>query len=340
MSVVKGKISSNFTTYAIISQKKPLVYSNLSMSMFLPGKMRLTQQVQYEYRSKKISTLRIELEKSVFTKGYLNIAYQNSPVQKTQSVCIGLRYNFSFAQTLVNTIISNKKTTSQQALRGSLLYDNRSGYFGTSNQTTIGRGGIIVAPFLDMNCNGDWDENEPKVAGLHLRINGGRVVNNEKDSSIRISGLEAYNNYIIELDKNSFDNIAWQIRNKTISVEAEPNNFKFIPVPVVVMGEVNGTVVLKQTNNANGIGRMLINIFNAYTGKLVTRILTESDGYYSFVGLAPGKYTAVLDADQLHKLKMKTDTKLRSFTIKMTVEGDIAEGLDFTIYKQNELFEN
>lgn len=336
LSVMKGRTSTNFTTYAIVSQKKPLVYSNISTSLSLPGKIRLTQQVQYEYRSRNFSMLRTELEKNVFKQGYLNLAYQANLVQKTRQLNIGLRYNFSFAQSLFNTIIGQKQTTTTQNIRGSILYDGQSKYIGTSNQVAVGRAGFIIAPFLDLNCNGERDENEPKVAGLHLRVNGGRVSYNEKDSSIRVTGLEAYNNYFIELDKNSFDNIAWQIRNKTISVEAEPNNFKLIQVPVAVVGEVSGTVLLKNGIDNKGIGRILINIFNAYTGKLITRILTEADGYYSFVGLAPGKYTAAVDTDQLKKLNMTVTMNHKPFQIKMSAEGDIVEGMDFEISKSGE----
>lgn len=333
MSVVKGKLSTNLTTYAIVSDKKPFLYSNLSMSVFLPGKLRLTQQAQYEYRSKNFSMLRLEFEKNVLKKGYLNIAYQNNPIGKTQLISVGLRYNFSFAQTFINTIISNKQTITTQSARGSLLLDAKSGYVGTTDQPSMGRGGIIVEPFLDINCNGEKDEDEPKLEGLNLRINGGRVTDNVKDTSIRITGLEAYNNYFIELDKNSFDNIAWQIRNKTISVEIIPNHFKHIAVPVAVVGEVAGTVSLINNTGSNGIGRIIININNALTGKLVTRILSETDGYYSFVGLAPGKYTAAVDADQLKKLGMNTTVKYKAFSIKKSMDGDIADGLDFEITK-------
>ena len=337
LSAVKGRVSSNLTTFAILSQKKPFVFSNLSMSIYLPAAIRFTPQVQYEYRNKNFSMLKAEVEKNVFKKGYLNVSYQKNLVAKTDLVSIGLRYNFNFAQTFFSASHGNNITTTTQSARGSLLYDGTSNYFGASDQTSLGRGGVIVSPFLDLNCNGERDDDEPKVAGLNLRVNGGRIENNKKDTSIRITGLEAFNNYFIELDKNSFDNIAWQIRNKTIGVDIEPNHFKTIEVPVAVMGEVAGSVILKNNNTSNGIGRIIINITNARTGKTVAKILTEADGYFSFIGLPPGKYKAAIDAAQLQKLNMVIAANNIAFSIKTTREGDIADGLEFIISKLPEI---
>ena len=336
MSVVKGRVSSNLTTYAILSQKKPFVYSNLSMSIYLPAGFRVTPQVQYEYGNKNFSMLKAEVDKNIFKKGYLNVSYQKNLVAKTQVVSVGLRYNFSFAQTFFSASQGNNIITTSQSARGSLLYDNTSNYFGASDQSSLGRGGVVVLPFLDLNCNGERDEDEPKVTGLNLRVNGGRIENNKRDSSIRITGLEAFNNYFIEVDKQSFDNIAWQIRNETISVDIEPNHFKLIEIPVAVMGEVAGSVVLKNNNTSKGIGRIIINISNAKTGKTVAKILTEADGYFSFIGLPPGKYKAAIDEAQLHKLNMVITANNIAFNIKKTKEGDIVDGLEFFISKQSE----
>ena len=69
-------------------------------------------------------------------------------------------------------------------------------------------------------------------------MSGGRVTKNKKDTTVTISGLEAYNDYFIELDKMSFDHVAWQIKKPVIKVTAEPNFYKEIQVPVAVVGEI------------------------------------------------------------------------------------------------------
>jgi hypothetical protein len=181
-------------------------------------------------------------------------------------------------------------------------------------------------PFLDLNNNGKRDAHEPKAAGLKVHVNGGRIERNVKDTSITVTGLEAYNNYFVDLDKNSFDNIGWQIRKPTINVLVEPNHFKLIEVPVAVVGEVSGNVYLKGPNGSQGLGRVIINFYDAKK-KLVARTVTESDGFFSYLGLGAGKYTARIDEDQLMKLGFTSAVKA-SFIITQKVEGDVVEGVD------------
>ena len=335
LSAVFKKFSTNLTTYAVVTDKHPLVYSNMAISLRLPAGFRITPQVQYEYRQGNFSMYRADIEKSFSNKAYLNLTYEKNNITHTSSFAIGLRYNFSFAQTFFNVRQSNHITNTMQSARGSLLYDNSSRYFETNAFNNVGKGVVIILPFLDLNCNGIRDQNEPRVAGLNLRVNGGRIEINKKDTSIRIVCLESYNEYFIELDKNSFDNVAWQMPKPIIKVAVDPNIFKSIEVPIAVVGEVSGYVMLKQTVGSNGLGRVIINIYNADAG-LVTKVLTEPDGFFSYTGLAPGKYTAAVDEAQLLKLKMNVLTHSQSFTIKQNIEGDIEDGLEFILIKNNE----
>jgi hypothetical protein len=332
LSAVVSGVSSNLTTYAIISDKgNPLVYSNLSMTFRLPGGIRFTPQAQYEYREKNFSTIKGEVEKSLFHRGYLNVAYEKSLInEKISSVTIGLRYNLSFAQTFFSAVKSRHIITTTQSARGSLMYDGKTNYLGANSQTNVGKGGIIILPFLDLNCNGRHEPNEPKVEGLKLHINGGgRIEHNAGDTTIRITGLEAYTSYYIELEKNSFDNIAWQIKKPTISVAVDPNLLKLIEVPVAVVGEASGKVSLIGNKGLNALGRIIVNIYN-HDSILVVRMLTESDGFFDFIGLAPGEYTASVDAVQLTKLQMISSPAL-SFKISQNVEGDIVNNLEFIL---------
>ena len=337
LSAVVSRVSANLTTYAVITDRYPLVYSNLATSFHLPAGIRFTPQLQYEYRRKNFSTLRADLEKTISNKGFLNLTYEKNFVTNIQSMAVGLRYNFSFAQTFFNVHQGNGMTSMMQSARGSLLYDNSTGYFGTNNQNNVGRGGVILVPFLDLNCNGKREEYEPAVAGLNLRSNGGRIEHNNKDTTIRIVGLEAYNDYIIELDKNSFDNVAWQIRKPKMQVAVDPNNFKRIEVPVAVVGEVSGSILATGEKEMSGLGRMIVNIYDQ-NSILVARTLTEADGFFSYAGLSPGNYTATVDAAQLTKLRMVVaSSSHESFTIKLSIEGDVQDGLQFVLKKKDGL---
>ena len=143
-----------------------------------------------------------------------------------------------------------------------------------NNRSSVGKGAITLIPFLDVDGNGKRDRGEPRANGLQFRINGGTIVRNDKDTTIRILDLTPYTSYLLELDKNSFDNISWQMHNLTMKVNIDPNQFKTIEVPISVMGEISGTVY----NGSKGQGRILVCFYRS-DASLAARVLSESDGY-------------------------------------------------------------
>ncbi len=328
-SIIAG-INTNLTTSVAYSDPAhKLFYSNLSANFRVVKGIRVTPQIQYEHKQNKLTMLKFEAEKNLFNKGFLNFAYEENLVYKSRSVTLGLRYNFSFAQTSVSVTKRGDITSSVQTARGSLMYNDKSHSFITNSQTNIGKGGLLILPFLDINCNGKRDDGEPRVNGLKVKVNGGILLRNKKDSTVTVTGLEAYTNYYVELDKNSFDNIAWQIKKPVMNIAIEPNHFKLIEVPVSVVGEISGTVYFKNDKGRNGLGRIIINIYSS-EGKLVTKLLSETDGYFNFIGLSPGAYTAEIDAPQLNKLSMTNSGKL-SFNIVPSKDGSLVDGLEFVL---------
>src|SRR5665647_172659 len=320
-------VSTNFTTYGLFTDvTKPYVYSNLSLAFRLPARITLTPQVQYEYNSNKLISARTNFEKPLFKHGYLNMSYEQNFRSNTRSVEVGFRYDLSFAQAGFSVRNTNELTTLVESARGSLLYDRKTRYLGANNRTNVGKGAITLLPFLDVDGNGKRDKGEPRADGLQFRINGGTIIRNDKDTTIRILDLIPYTSYLLELDKNSFDNISWQMHNLTMKVMIDPNQFKNIEVPISVMGEATGTV----SNGNNGQGRILVCVYRP-DGTRAARVMTELDGYYSYLGLKPGKYIVRIDAEQLKNINMVSEPELIPITISHSFDGDIVEGLDFRL---------
>ena len=325
-------ISSNLTTNAFINDPQNIfIYSNLSFTIRLNTSLRITPQIQYEYSTKKLGLLKCEMEKRLFQNGFINASYEHNSRNMESYTSLGIRYNFSFAQTSF-TVQQIKKTISTvQTARGSFMYNDRNNQLIFNNQTSIGKGGIILKAYLDINCNDKRDSNEPMLNNVNIHINGGKLQMN-MDTTISISNLEANNSYNLEMDNSNFDNIAWQIKKKNIAVMIDPNKFKVVDIPVSVVGEVSGTIYLNNLSGNKGLSRVIVNIINE-KGKIVGRTLSESDGYYSLLGLVPGKYTAQIDEEQLTKLKMSTQKDNKTaFTIKANKDGDVVDGRDFVLF--------
>ena len=134
------------------------------------------------------------------------------------------------------------------------------------------------------------------------------------------------------MDPNSLDNISWRLGKKILKISVNPNQLKLVEIPVTIVGEVSGNVFLIEKSGLNGQGRILVCIYNS-RGEMIARSLSESDGYFSYLGLPSGDYTASVDSTQLDKLKMFSTPAKLNFKIRNTEEGDIADGIDFTIEK-------
>ncbi|MCW3120633.1 MAG: Sporulation Domain-Containing Protein [Flavipsychrobacter sp.] len=328
------RVGLNLTSYASVSSASDaFVYSIFSVSFMLPKKIFFTSQAQYNYKQTRVDFMKVTLERNFIGKSFLNLSYQEYFASNNRNLLIGFRYDLSFARINLSALQGNKNTYSRvESASGSFLIDGKTNYINANNRSNVGRGGIVVRPFLDLNCNGIWDKGEPKAPGLKLRINGGRTSYDTRDTTVRIFDLEPYNNYYIELDRNSFDYVSWQIKNKTIKVTITPNNFTEVQVAVSVYGEASGTVTLidKNGKKPKGQGRIVVNIYNDKS-ELVAHTLTESDGFFNYLGLAPGAYTAQLDSVQLHKLHMTATPLSIPLNVRFMKEGDYVDNLDFKL---------
>jgi len=290
---------------------------------------RSTHNIRYDHANKEIANVQLDLEKRVARDGFANFSYQKLSGDIGSIYSVGMRFNFKFAQVGMNARQTRHGLSTYQSASGSIMRDDKLGKTMGSYLSTVGRGGLVVVPFIDVNGNGKKDKGEPKANGLKLTIKGGQIDKNNKDTVIRITGLEAYNDYLVECNKGSFDNIAWRIVKPNIQVTVEPNHFKLIEVPVTVMGEVSGTVTLNKWGETTGIGRMYVNVYKNDT-VLVARTLTEPDGYFSYLGLPPGSYKAAIDTAQMRRLNFCCP-QIHTFSVNSSLEGDIAGGVDFNI---------
>lgn len=330
------RVGTSFTTYAVFAGKDdPFVYSNLGLTFRLPGQLQIMPEVQYAYSNKELLSARCEVGKYLFRNGYLNVIYEKNYRSQINNFQVGFRYDFSFGHIGFSAMRGNKTTTLVESARGSVIHDSKTGYTAVSNRSMIGTGGVVLRAFLDLNGNGRHDNGEPKVQGLRLAINGGRILPNLKDTTISITDMEAYSRQHLDLRRSSFDNISWRISKPVISVVVEPNQIKLIEVPVVVVGEASGHVLLKEENENKGMGRIKVNFYRP-DRSLVATTMTESDGFFSYIGLPPGTYTAQIDPTQLRTLGLASTPASIPVHIGVSNEGAVVDNLRFILERIGE----
>ena len=324
-------VSTNITTNAMFSDiVPPNIFTSFSLGFRFWNGFNFIPQVQYEYMGNRFTSMKFELEKRLFKNGILNLSYEQNFYNSIRNLTVGFRYDFSFAQTGLSVTASNNMVQINQMASGSLLFDVKTKYAGASNRSSVGRGGVVIAPFFDLNNNGRREKDEPRAFGLNLLSNSGVIEKRKSDTTIRILDLEPYTSYYIELDRNSFENIAWKIPKPTISVAIEPNQFKLIEVPITIAGEAGGFVFLHRADGPKGLGRIVVNFFDS-NSKLIARTMTEEDGYFNFLGLPPGSFTVQVDSVQLRKLNYNVTPDAIQFDVLQSLAGDVIDGLNFDL---------
>lgn len=326
-----GGIGVNLTNYALfLPFLNPYLYGDLSLSFKLPLQFIFSPQAQYNYDQAKLILVKGVIEKPIGQLCFINVSCERNLLTQINSIELGMRFNFSFSQASVSVRRSNDDMIMSQSARGSMIYDKNTKSLTVNTHNNVGKGGITLIPFLDMNDNGKRDQGEPKVSGMKPRIRGGIFEYDKSDSSFRALNLTPYVQYLIEAGQNNFETVSWQIKNKLIKVTVDPNNLKLIEIPVSVKGEASGMIYKGDARSKKGIGRIRIN-FYSNDSTLVFSTLSEEDGYFSLLGFAPGSYVARIDQTQLDKLHMAASPSTVSFDIVRSREGGIADGLEFII---------
>lgn len=325
-------INTNLTTYALFNDRMSSgnIYSTLSQSYRLPYRFLFTPQVQFNYDRGEFTNLVLKMERQVFDRGYLNIGFENNFWRKTRTFELGFRYTFNFSQVSTNARLGNDNSSFVQSARGSLFLDDHSGKVSFSDRSNLRKAAVAVIPFLDLNGNGKKDEMEPGVPGLRLMKAKGRQVYNKAQTEIRIFDLEPYVPIVLEIDPNSLDNFAWKVEHPKVQLEPLPNQFNTVYVPVSILGEASGMVYFQDQTGTKGQGRIIVNIKND-KGQQVARVLTEGDGYFSYLGLRPGMYVAEIDQDQLANLNYTASPGTTQFQIQVDEFGDIVDTLEFVL---------
>jgi hypothetical protein len=325
------QLSSNISTYANWVNNNPVYLNTLvALSYRLPKGFIVRPSVQFSISNGDLISYKAEVEKRFSKAGYFSVAYENLTIAKYQGLNLSLKYDFSFAQADATTRFTNHGTITSQGARGSLAFGSGKKHIQASERTSVGRGGISLIPFIDINHNGKYDEGENMVENLSVKINGGKVIYSKKDAIIRIVSLDPFISYNLELSDKNFENIAWRLKNKTYKILIDPNQYKSIEIPIVPVGEVSGMVYLRQDSLTKGLGRIFINIYNN-SGARIAQTLSESDGYFNYLGLDPGEYTARVDSQQLNWLNYTATPTQIHFETRALEDGDIVEGVDFNL---------
>jgi hypothetical protein len=314
---------------------KRFTRSTLAFSVRLKQGIAIRPSAIFNFTERKVVQYNIEIEKRI-KNGFVSLSYQQNPVFKSYSAGINLKYDLRFLRTSLSSFVNNGTVTTTQSAQGSMAFGGANGYSHASKFSSTGKGGISIYPFLDLNENGVFDEGEHLVKLNSVKIASSNVSFSKKDSIIRVAELYSFTNYNLQFNDRDLENISWRFKHHIYKVLIDPNQYKRVDIPVIVMGEANGTVYMNADNILKGTGRILIKFYKNNSTVPVAETLSETDGYAEYLGFTQGEYTARVDSAQLKTLGLSVSPLEIKFTIKATEEGDIARMGNFILKKEEQ----
>jgi len=319
------RINSGFT---LIMSKEAVLSWNTSI--YFKKNWSILQTSMYNISTQRPVSTSIQLQKR-FNKLFFaesNLSYSYS--SKSLQIGVSVFFNFNFMRAGVSTTLRKNEVSSAQTLAGSIHFTSRPNPVFVTSSNSVGRAGIDVLVFLDINHNDKRDENEPLVKNASVAINRGRQIFTENDSIHRFVSLEPYSPYLLTVANNGFPSISWIIEKSTWSVVTSPNQLTKVFIPVKPMGEVEMRISIVRERKNTPANRLIVYILDQ-NNQQVGKGLTEADGSFSYLGLAPGKYQIKFDDKQLKGLGLSSTYQQTTFEVNVSTMGDFVDGIAITL---------
>jgi hypothetical protein len=314
------------------SKNSPQINSNLALSYRLANGLALQTTTLYNHTANNLNIIAINLQKKI-AKININCTFERNLQLKATTFNLSATYALPFSNVGISSSYSHNNLLFSENAQGSVAFGIGDAPLRLGNNSAIGKGGLLLYPFLDLNENGKLDSGEKKVFLSSVKVSGAKAVISKKDSIVRVFDLNAFVNYTAKFVDSDLNNIAWRFKHNTYKILVDPNQYKRVFIPVIPVGEIVGMVYLKKGKSLQGQARINIQIIDE-KGNKVAEVLSEYDGYFTYLGLKPGKYTVRIDPEQLKNLNLTALPKAHQVTIKVLEYGDVIEDLDFTLSKK------
>lgn len=213
-------------------------------------------------------------------------------------------------------------------LRMGLGRDPRQGRVRVQAQGLANQGAVSARAFLDRNGNGILDSGEKGVEAVGFLVNG---ASHPRTTDAR--GVAFLTNLGGELDANlavasaSLEDPLMRPGTPGIRVTPRPGHVAVVDFPLVLFGEVNGTAFLQVDGGSRelpGLGLELV----APDGKVIRRIRTAYDGYYTCPDIPPGQYQMKVPAIEARRFGVAVPPPL---TISIGRDGTVIDGLNLLL---------
>lgn len=280
-----------------------------------------------------IDSFAINADKNIGDSNRINFGVVHHFDTEQTVVTAGLNRNFgSFGLGVSGMFGGRKDYGIGLQLFTAIGWDPRSDRV-VSDWRPMAASGIVAArTFIDDNQNGRFDAGEDPVEGVGFRVNGGsrHPARTNAEGIVLLNRLTPKDYMDIGLDVGTLEDAQLQPAIAGVRLLPRPGKAQEIDFPLVLTGEVDGTVYLVEDGRSRGIGNALVELVND-RGELIGSTRSASDGFYVMPSVKSGQYRLRISPEQTQDLGLTADGEA---TITMPADPDFIAGIDFTLRKR------
>ncbi len=208
----------------------------------------------------------------------------------------------------------------------SVAHDEMFNRWHTQSQSMSGSGAIANKVFVDDNYNNTPEENEKVFTDAILRMN--RVPIRPRDDTTFIAPVGAYEPVNVDVDASTFKDPMLSSSIEGFRVTTRPGDVINLQFPVVSTSEIDGNVkLIDRDGKRHDIPDIVIELQDK-NGKLIKRVMSESDGYFVLTRVLPGEYILTIPSEALEEYKAEL---VNPVNVKVEKTSEFYTGNDITL---------
>lgn len=181
-------------------------------------------------------------------------------------------------------------------VRFGLAYNPATNDLDMFNQRISTTGGVSARVFLDKNGNGIFDGNDQLLENATLKaVQANREALSDKNGVAFIPDLPQGLITDVMIERESLEDPYYIPNYEGVSIRPRPGVVKELDFPIVVAGEMDGTVELRDEDGSKSLARQFKMNLIAPWGEVIQSTATAYDGFYVFIDVPPGIYYLLPD---------------------------------------------
>ncbi len=332
----RGQLAGNFNPELLL---KGLLSTSATYSFGrgrnVPGAVRGTRvrvQGRYNPRRRDLIDVSLQLTRNLGRRGRFTLDADHNLMGNQTMLRLGVVIDMQAIRSNTQATGRGSNHSVQQTLSGSVGLDAPNRRIVASNRKQVGLAAASVVAFVDSNNSGQFDPGEEIVPLRNINISGGSIRHTGNDGIMRISQLQSYWRYNVELQQSAIPNPTLAPLFSDFSFVADPNRYKRLEIPLYRTGIIEGHVKIRNEDGSQqemgGVRLLLTNRDN----KKNKQIRTFSDGSFYDMHLMPGRYALEVDPSVLEFIGTESEPVKRRFTVRALNDGHFIDGLDFLLF--------